>query len=138
MECVIGYLGSLLQQPSNIFQNLAAQTKCVAHTNAFFAMWLDLQKAKGNPRGSKDLGNGYLLLGPKDVTLHQTSPAEQAALDAFFSGHPDAEDINQQSVYWWGYLKIPTEQITRSQWKEVERCSDMAQTDRNVKVCNLQ
>ena len=34
MERVIGYLGSLLRQPSNIFRNLAAQTKRVANTNA--------------------------------------------------------------------------------------------------------
>ena len=136
MERVIGYLGSLLRQPSNIFRNLAAQTKRVANTNALVAMWPELQKTKGDPRGSKDLGDDYLLLGPKDTSLYQTSPAEQAALETFFSGHPDAEDIDRQSVYRWGRLKIPTEQIARSRWKEMELCSDMARTDRNVKVCH--
>ena len=52
MEYIIGYLGSLLRQPSNAFQNLAAQTKCVANTNALIAMWPEFENTKGNPRVS--------------------------------------------------------------------------------------
>ena len=126
MERVIGYLGSLLRQPSNPFRNLAAQTKRVANTNTLVAMYPDFEDQKGDPRGSKDLGNGYLLLGPKDTTLYHVSPAEQTTLDDFFSGQPGAEDIDQQTVYRWGRLKLPTEQVARSRWKELERCSDMA------------
>ena len=134
MERVIGYLGSLLRQPSNPFRNLAAQTKRVAHTNALVAMWPEFGKPVDDPRGSKNLGNGYLLLGPKDTGPHLLLPAEQVAITGFFSGYPDAEDINRQTVYRWGRLRIPTEQVARSRWKELERCSDMARTDRNVKV----
>lgn len=134
MERVIGYLGSLLRQPSNAFRNLAAQTKRVANTNALVAMYPDFEKTKGDPRGSRDLGNGYLLLGPKDTTLYPVSPVERIALDDFFSGRLDAGDIDRQTVYRWGRLKIPTGQIARSRWKELERCSDMARTDRNIKV----
>lgn len=139
MERVIGYLGSLLRQPSNMFRNLAAQTARVANTNALVAMWPDLEKTKGDPRGSKDIGGGYLLLGPKDVTAHDVSPTEQAALESFFSGHPgpEGEAVDSRSLYRWGRLKIPTEQIARSWWKELDRCSDMARTDRNIKVCDL-
>jgi hypothetical protein len=137
MERVIGYLGSLLKQPSNPYRNLAAQTTRVAHTNAIVAMWPDFEKTKGNPRGSKDLGDGYLLLGPKDTNAHYISPTEEATLENFLSGFPGAEDIERQSVYRWGRLKIPTEQIARSRWKEMERCSDMARVDRNVKVRDL-
>jgi hypothetical protein len=137
MERVIGYLGSLLKQPSNPYRNLAAQTTRVAHTNAIIAMWPDFEKTKGNPRGSKDLGDGYLLLGPKDTNAHYISPTEEATLENFLSGFPGAEDIERQSVYRWGRLKIPTEQIARSRWKEMERCSDMARVDRNVKVRDL-
>ena len=52
MERVIGYLGSLLRQPSNMYRNLAAQTKRVANSNALVAMWPELQKTKGPPQGS--------------------------------------------------------------------------------------
>ena len=134
MERVIGYLGSLLRQPSNPFRNLAAQTRRVVHTNALIAMWPDFEKSTDNPQGSKDLGNGYLLLGPKDTSAHHLLPIEQAALNEFFAGYPGAEDIERQTVYRWGRLRIPTEQVARSRWKELERCSNMARTDRNVKV----
>jgi len=134
MERVIGYLGSLLRQPSNPFRNLAAQTKRVVHTNALVAMWPELEKTKGDPQGSRDLGDNYLLLGPKDTTPYYVLPTEQEALDTFFSGYPDAEDVDRQAVYRWGCLRVPTTQVARSRWKELDRCSDMARTDRNVKV----
>ena len=135
MERVIGVLGSLLRQPSNPYANLAAQAQKMAHINAMVAMWPSFEKTKDDPRGSIDLGDGYLLLGPKEnAGPHHITPREEAALDAFLSGHQDSEDVNRKSVYRWGRLKLPTEQIARSRWKELERCSAMARTDRNVKV----
>ena len=131
MERVIGYLGSLLKQPSNPFRNLAAQTRRVAATNALVAMWPDLEKPKGAPKGSKDLGNGYVLLGPKETTPYHPSPYERTALNIFF---PQDHAEDHPSIFRWGRLQLPTEQIARSRWKEVKRCSDMARTDRNVKV----
>ena len=137
MERVIGYLGSLLRQPSNPFRNLAAQTKHVANTNTLVAMWPEFEKMKGDPSGSMDLSNGYLLLGPKDTMLYCVSPVEQTVLDGFFSSQPGTDNINQQAIYRWGRLRVPTGQIARSRWKELERCSDMAQTDCNIKVCDF-
>ena len=137
MERMIGYLGSLLRQPSKIFQNLAAQTKHVAIINALTSMWPELKELEDDPRGSKDLGEGYLLLGPKDTCLYHLLQDEQRALDTFFSGYPGAEDVDRHTVYRWGRLKLPNEQIARSRWKEAERCSDMSRMDRNVKVRGL-
>ena len=134
---MIGYLGSLLRQPSNIFPNLAAQTKHVAIINALTSVWPELKKPNNNPQGLKDLGEDYLLLGPKDMCLYHLSQGEQRALDTFFSGYPGAKDINQCTVHRWGHLKLPNGQVTRSQWKEAECCSDMLQMDCNVKVRGL-
>ena len=131
MERVIGYLGSLLRQPSNMFRNLAAQTRRVVHANALFAMWPELEESKGNPQGSEDMGDNYLLLRPRDSTPYDLWPTEQAALENFF---PDAGDIDRRTVYRWGRLRIPNGQVARSRWKELERCSNMARTDRNIKV----
>ena len=133
MERVIGYLGSLLRQPSNPFRNLAAQTRRVAISNSLFAIWPDLDKTEENPRGSIELGDNYLLLGPKDVSPHQLSLSEQTALEEFF----DPGNIDLTSIYRYGRLKIPTGQTARSRWKETDRCSDMARTDRNIKVWNF-
>ena len=137
MERVIGYLGSLLRQPSNPFRNLAAQTRRVATTNALVAIWPDFEEKKGDPRGSKDLGDNYLLLGPKDTSSYQIPPNEWPAFEVFFSGHPGLESTNRHAIYRSGRLRLPTKQIARSRWKEVERCSDMARTDRNLKVRGL-
>jgi len=133
MERVIGYLGSLLRQPSNPFRNFAAQARQVAVSNALFAMWPDLEKPKDNPRGSMELGDNYILLGPKDISPYRLSPPERTALDQFFGNL----DVDRQSVYRWGRLRIPTEQTARSRWKELERCSDMARADRIIKVRDL-
>ena len=100
-------------------------------------MWPELKKPEEDPRGSKDLGEGYLLLGPKDTSLYHLSQAEQRAFDTFFSGYPGAEDVDRCTVRRWGRLKLPSQQIARSRWKEVERCSDMSRMDCNVKVCGL-
>jgi hypothetical protein len=134
MERVIGYLGSLLRQPSNPFRNFAAQTRRVATTNALCAMWPDFERERGNPRGSIDLTNGYLLLGPRDTTLYHLSVSEQTAVDQAFPDDQNIEDVENRTVYRWARLKLPTEQVARSSWKEEDRCSDMSRTDRNVKV----
>jgi len=97
-------------------------------------MWPDFEETKGDPRGSKDIGDGYLLLGPKDTSAYDPSPPEQTAIDSFFSCR---QNIHQGTLYRWGRLKIPSGQIARSRWKELERCSDMARADRNVKVRGL-
>ena len=136
MERVIGYLGSLLRQPSNPFRNLAAQTKRVATANALSSMWPDFEPEKENPRGSIELGDRYLLLGPKDTTLYRLSVSEQRAVEEVLGGQ-NVEDVNPESVYRWARLKISPEQIARSRWKEEERCSDMSRTDRNIKVRGL-
>jgi hypothetical protein len=130
MERVIGYLGSLLRQPSNPYRNIAAQARRVATTNALVAMWPAFEEKKGNPRGSLDLKDGYLLLTPKDSTPYEIPRNEQDALSAYFNNR----DIDVRTVYRWGRLKIPTEQVARSRWKELERCTNMARTDRNIKV----
>ena len=93
MERIIGYLGSLLRQPLNPFRNLTAQTRRVATTNALIAMWLELEKPTDAPRGSRDLGNGYLLLGPKDANLYHLSPAERTAVNTFFSDNNQHHSI---------------------------------------------
>jgi len=62
------------------------------------------------------------------------SPAEHAALAAFYSSLPNAEPILPRFVSRWGRLQISTEQTARSHWKEVVRTSNAARTDRNLKV----
>ena len=68
------------------------------------------------------------------MKAYKPSHEEQEAINTLVSNYADIGNIDWHSVYRWGRLKIPTEQIARSRWKELERCSDMARTDCNIKV----
>ena len=134
MERMIGIFGSLIKQPSNPFANLTEQAKKVVEVNAIIAMWPSLERTKKDPRGSIDIGSGYLLLGPKDTQPYRLSTAEQDSLDSFYS---NLRSVPRRSVYRWARLRIPTGQVARSYWKETVRTWNGARTDRNVKVCDL-
>jgi len=137
MECVIGVFGSLLRQPSNLFSNLQEQARRVAEINTVVAMWPEIELSRDELRGSLNLGHGYILLTPKDPRPYLLSPAERTALTAFHSNLLNPEHV-RQSVYRWGRLQIPVEQVARSRWKEVDRSSsEAARTDCNVKVHNV-
>ena len=133
MERVIGHFGLLLKQPSNLFANLTEQAKKIAEINAIVAMWPSLEPVQKDPRGSIDLGDGYLLLWPKDHKPYRLSPAEWDALTTFYSGLPNGS-IAKRSVCRWGRLRIPNGQTARSYWKEVIRVPRSARTDRMLKV----
>ena len=137
MEQVISVLGSLIKQPSNPFANLTEQAKKVAEVNVITAMWPSFERVEKDPHGSVDIGDGYLLLGPKDAKPHHLSDVEYAALATFYSG---LGSVPKRSVYRCGRLKIPVgPTVVRSFWKEVvrPRASQAARTDRNISVCDL-
>ena len=131
MERIIGVFGSLIKQLSNPFANLSEQAKKVAEVNAIIAVWPSLERVKKDPRGSVDIGSGYILLGPKDDRPYYLSAVEKDALGFYFN----EGSVPRESVYRWARLQIPNGQVARSYWKEAIRTSDGARTDRNVKVC---
>lgn len=130
MERIIGVLGSLVKQPSNPFANLTEQAKKMATINALLSMWPEVGHKSRNPRGSIDLGRGYVLLRPRDDGLYRPSPDEQDAITRFLDdGAPAA-----RSLYRWGRLQISNGQLARSRWKEIDRSQKLARTDRILKV----
>ena len=137
MERVIGIFGSLLRQPSNLFANLREQARKVTEINAVVAMWPEIEHQKDDPYGSLNLGEGYILLRPKDAEPYQLSGDEKDAISTFYTTPPNPEHAQRRTVYRWGRLQIPTGQVARSRWKEVDRSSKLARTDRNVKVRDL-
>ena len=134
MERAIGHFGSLIRQPSNPFANLTEQVKKVAVVNSITAMWPTFERIEKDPRGSLDTGDGYLLLGPKDTRSYHLSNIEQAALTDFYS---NLGSVPRRSVFRWARFRLPTGQTARSYWKEVDRATRTARTDRNVKVREL-
>ena len=134
MERVIGVFGSLLRQPSNLFSNLREQARKVAEINAVVAMYPEIEFQTAEPHGSLNMGRGYILLGPKDTKPYFLSPNEQETVSSFFANLPNPDYMQRKSVYRWGRLQLPTGQVARSHWKEVDRSSKAARTDRNVEV----
>jgi hypothetical protein len=137
MERVIGVFGALLRQPSNLFSNLREQARKVAEINAVVAMWPEIEHQRNEPHGSLNLGQGYLLLRPKDTKPYKLSDDERNAISTFYASLPSPEQTERRFIYRWGRLQIPTGQVARSWWKEVDRSSKVARTDRNIKVCDL-
>ena len=134
MERMIGVLGSLIKQPSNMFANLTEQAKKMANVNALLAMWPEIGHDSHDPRGSINLGGGYILLRPKDDKPYLLTSIEQIALASYCATLPESEGPVGRSVYRWGRLQIPNGQPARSYWKEVDRSSKLARTDRMLKV----
>ena len=100
MERIISVLGSLVKQPSSAFANLTEQAKKMASINALLAMWPDLGHESRNPKGSIDLGGGYILLRPRDDQLYRLSTDEEAAITRFL----DDGASTVRSLYQWGRL----------------------------------
>ena len=84
MEQIIGYLGSLLQQPSNPFQNLASQTKQVAATNVLVAMWPNLEKKQECFQRVQRLGGWLSATGAQGHLSLSSPPLRTDSIGHFF------------------------------------------------------
>ena len=135
LERTIGNLGEEIKQHSNPFANLSQRGIRRAQVNALKAMIpdLDLDRAATGalPRGSKDLGNGYVLLCACEAEPRPLWDCEADALREFLPSAPREGDI---PVRRWAKLRLPTGQNCYSAWKEKEKPLEKRRTARNVKV----
>jgi hypothetical protein len=137
MEQTFEYFGVLLKQPSNPFVHYTELAKKVAEINALVSIWPALESEAKNPHGSIDISNGFLLLGPKNEGPYRLSEVEHEAIRKFYSLLQDYNSVTPTSVYQWGRLRIPAEQVAQSYWKEVDRSDGTARTNWNLKAPNL-
>lgn len=137
LERTIGNLGEEMKQHSNPFANLSQRGIRRAQANALKAMIpsLDLDRASTStlPRGSKDLGHGYVLLRAREPEPRPLRDCEADALREFLPSAPRDGDI---PVRRWAKLRLPTGQNCYSAWKELEKPLEKRRTARNVKVCS--
>ncbi|KAI0292314.1 hypothetical protein BC826DRAFT_885613, partial [Russula brevipes] len=135
LERTIGNLGEEIKQHSNPFANLSQRGIRRARTNAIKAMipGLDSDGPSGSspPRGSRELGDGFILLRARDREPHTLRDCEADALHAFIPGNTFSETI---TVRRWAKLCIPTGQICYSAWKEKQKPLEKRRTAQNVKV----
>jgi hypothetical protein len=128
MERTIGDLGQEIRQPSNPFANLAQRALRRSQVNALKNIYpeLDPTAVPHLPNFSKDLGQGYVLLRPRD---------RNAAKIHGPAGDTLSRSVSTSRIRRWGRLRLPNGQIVRSLWCESKRARTKVRVTRNVKVC---
>jgi hypothetical protein len=138
LECTIGNLGQEIKQPSKPYENLVS---CGLRRSQLAALHMILPDLvpddPGLPRGSVDLGGGYILLRAQDgppVSFY----GECADTICVFL----VEELGQDGIPtdWvprymqWARLRLPNMQITQCAWKET---SHMCSADSVCCSCNM-
>src|SRR6266851_7888151 len=96
---------------------------------------LDLERTTKDtlPRGSRDIGGGFVLLRPHEAVPRALRDCEAAALQESFL---NTQTGDQVCVCCWVKLRIPTRQNCYSTWKELEKPLERCRTAHNVKACH--
>jgi hypothetical protein len=129
MERTIGNLGQEIRQPSNPFANLAQRALQRSQVNALKSIYpeLDPKSRFQLPKGAVDVGEGYIMLRPRDRS--PTKILGRSAAEVL------SQAINTSKIQRWGRARLPNGQVARSLWGEQRRTSQKVRVSRNVKVC---
>ncbi|KIN96965.1 hypothetical protein M404DRAFT_32804 [Pisolithus tinctorius Marx 270] len=112
MERTIGNLGQEIWQPSKPYKNLAEEGVRRCRVNALLAIMPKLDDGiKGDPMGSINLGDGYILLRKRDKRPWLPTGEEARIVSEFIGRPPD-------QFKRWVRLCLPNGQIARSLWRE--------------------
>src|SRR6266581_6257523 len=103
LERTIGNLGEEIKQHSNPFANLLQRGIRRARVNALKVMIPDLDEdqRRSLPRGSKDLGDGFVLLRARDATPRPLRENEARALRELLPSTPPGVSVRR-----WAKLRI--------------------------------
>ncbi|RXW16092.1 hypothetical protein EST38_g9763 [Candolleomyces aberdarensis] len=126
MERTIGNLGKEIKQPSNPYKNLSERGLRRAQVNAVTSM-MAVENAPVNlPPGATDYGDGYILLGPTERGKKLMTLLEADAFITFaHSLDPNWSTRGARiSCCRRGRLRLPTRQIARTKWKELDKSED--------------
>jgi len=134
MERTIRNLGEEMRLHSDPYANLSRRIIEWAHTNALYALAPDLLHNTGKlPAGACDIGENYLLLGPREHYEMDTTTlgAFQTFSDLYNWRTKNGDSL---SVDRFARLLLPNGQIARSWWHEKKRPAEKVRITRNVKV----
>jgi hypothetical protein len=140
MERTIGNLGQEIRQQSNAYANLSQRGLLRSQINALKAIIPDLDPLPpAMPRGSKDIGDGFILLRAKDKALQAMQHCERLAFADYLKNTHAVQvpDCWSPEVVRWARLRLPNGQVARSAWKEKLKPLEKVRMARNVKVYNL-
>jgi len=138
IERTIGNLTEEMKQPSKPYANLSQRGLRRAQVNALKSMIPLLERKKGNPRGSIDLGGGFVLLRARDRTM-QTLRGDAAIAVRTYMHDQTGDDVANWNprVFRWARLHLPTGQVVRSAWKEKTKSLEKVRMSRNVRVSSI-
>ncbi|KAJ6468529.1 hypothetical protein C8R47DRAFT_1078323 [Mycena vitilis] len=134
MERTIGNLGQELKQHSTPYANLSQRGCRRAQVNSLKSMIPDLEPVEKLPRGSEDLGDGYVLLRAKDEYNQVIHGAQGDAIQDYLEAVTgEASPANfRPSLQRWARLRLPNGQIARCAWKEKQKALNKVRMSRNV------
>ena len=84
---------------------------------------------RGNPVGSVDLGEGYVLLHKRDKRPWLPTGEEARVISEFMGQGQPLECFKR-----WARLRLPNGQIARSLWREGLKATTQICVSRNVKA----
>ena len=121
MERTIGNLGQEIWQPSNPFANLARRALQRSQVNALKSIYPELgpESKFQLPRGAMNVGEGYIMLRPRDKYPVEI-PGDLAAKALSWM-------VNTSRIRRWGRARLPNGQVARSLWSERRRTSQRIQ-----------
>jgi hypothetical protein len=141
MERTIGDLGQEIRQPSNPYTNLSERALIRTQVNAIKAMKPELDdSADRTPKGSLDLGDGFMLLRAKQRYPTLCTRPESNSIRAYMNGvQSDPNDIASAplKITRWARIRLPTGQVARSAWKENLKPSEKLRMARCIKVGHI-
>ncbi|RDX46349.1 hypothetical protein OH76DRAFT_1420250 [Lentinus brumalis] len=139
MERIIGQLGSEISQPSRPFENLAQRALRRTQENILKTMFPILDETPETKVPKCELGNGYVLLHPRDDRFRRVQDEADIVILRYIEGQVGlAEaakiwvDEMKSCVRKWARCRLPNGQISRCAWKE--EANKMTRLARNVKV----
>ncbi|KAJ7513079.1 hypothetical protein B0H11DRAFT_1843533 [Mycena galericulata] len=87
------------------------------------------------PRGSLDLGDGYVLLTAMDSAARQVNEFESTAIKSYLTAAGQVlEDTWTPLVVRWSRIRLPNGQVARSTWKESLKSIEQLRCARQVKI----
>ncbi|KZS94833.1 hypothetical protein SISNIDRAFT_409381 [Sistotremastrum niveocremeum HHB9708] len=121
MERTIGNLGREIRQHSNAFANLSQRALLRCQVNALKALIPDLDPLEAKlPKGGKRLQDGYALLPKRAKKSTFANHAELTAINEYAMLQGSIYRWTSFRIRKWARLALPSGQVARSIWKEVD------------------
>jgi len=140
MERTIGNLIEEIRSHLYPYVNLSQRGLERCQVNALKAMFPDLEEPENLVlRGTKDLGNGFVLLRAREATARYITDPECQALKSYLQDTYGIDTPSNWSpkISRWARLRLPNGQVAWSAWKEKIRPLKKVWMVQNVTVRSL-